>query len=46
MGTNKDELVVGPITIDLKSGKINLKFEGTPKKRIKDLEFVINVLKC
>lgn len=45
MGKDGNELVVGPITIELLSGKIHLKLEGTPKKRIKDLEFIINVLK-
>lgn len=45
MGKDSNELVVGPITIELLSGKIHLKLEGTPKKRIKDLEFIINVLK-
>lgn len=45
MGKNGNELVVGPITIERLSGKIHLKLEGTPKKRIKDLEFIINVLK-
>lgn len=45
MGKNGNEIVVGPITIELLSGKIHLKLEGTPKKRIKDLEFIINVLK-
>ncbi|MBQ4583410.1 MAG: hypothetical protein IJA94_00740 [Bacilli bacterium] len=45
MGKDSNELVVGPITIELLSGKIHLKLEGTPKKRIKDLEFITNVLK-
>jgi len=45
MGKDNNELVVGPITIELLSGKIHLKLEGTPKKRIKDLEFITNVLK-
>ena len=45
MGKDSNELVVGPITIELLSGKIHLKLEGTPKKRIKDLEFIISVLK-
>ena len=41
----KNELIVGPITIELLSRKIHLILEGTPKKRIKDLEFIISVLK-
>lgn len=45
IGKNGNELVVGPITIELLSGKIHLKLEGTPKKRIKDIEFIIDVLK-
>ncbi len=45
MGKDGNELVVGPITIELLSGKIHLKLEGVPKKRIKDLEFIISVLK-
>ena len=45
MDKNKDELIDAPMTIDLKSGQIHLKFEGTSKNRIKDLEFVISILK-
>ena len=45
MGKDDNELVVGPITIELLSGKIHLKLEGTPKKRIKYLDFIVNVLK-
>lgn len=45
MGKDGNELIVGPITIEIPSGKIHLKLEGNPKKRIKDLDFIINVLK-
>ena len=45
MGKEGKELIVGPITIELYTGRIHLKLEGNPKKRIKDLEFIINVLK-
>lgn len=44
-GKEGKELIVGPITIELYTGRIHLKLEGNPKKRIKDLEFIINVLK-
>lgn len=45
MGKKSKELTVGPITIDLESGNIHLKFCGTPKERVKALEFVTNVLR-
>lgn len=45
MGKNANEISIGPITIDLDNSKIHLKFSGTPKERIKALDFVINVLK-
>ena len=45
MGKEGNELAVGPITIELLSEKIHFKLEGVPKKRIKDLEFIISVLK-
>lgn len=45
IGKNAEELKVGPITIDLLNAKIRFELEGTPKKRIKDLEFISSVLK-
>lgn len=45
IGKNAKELKIGPITIDILNAKIHFKLEGTPKKRIKDLEFIISVLK-
>lgn len=45
VGKEYDELVVGPVTIDFSNGRIHFKLEGTPKKRIKDLEFIIDILK-
>lgn len=45
IGRNVKELKIGPITIDLLNTKVHFKLEGTPKKRIKELEFIISVLK-
>ena len=45
IGKNAEELKVGPITIDFLNAKIRFELEGTPKTRIKDLEFIISVLK-
>ena len=45
VGKNTNEVIVGPITINLHDRIIHIKLEGTPKKRIKDLEFIINILK-
>ena len=45
IGKNAEELKVGPITIDFLNAKIHFELEGTPKKRIKDLEFISSVLK-
>ncbi len=45
IGKDAKELQIGPITIDLLDSKIHFKLEGTPKKRVKDLEFIISVLK-
>ena len=45
IGKEQKELIVGPFKMELLNGKIHIKLEGTPKQRIKDLEFIINVLK-
>ena len=38
-------LIIGPVTIDLNKGTIQTKITGSPRKRIKDISFIIELLK-
>ena len=44
-GKNNDKIIVGPVTINLNENKIHLNICGTPKQRIKDLNFILDLFK-
>ncbi len=44
-GSNRDIIVVGPITIYLNDNKLHIDICGTPKQRIKDLNFILDLFK-
>lgn len=45
IGSNKDKFIVGPITINFNESKFYVDISGTPKKRVKDLKFILDFFK-
>ena len=43
MGVNKDKFIIGPITINFNESKLHIDITGNPKKRVKDLRFILDL---
>ena len=45
IGANKDKFIIGPITINFNESKLHVDITGNPKKRVKDLRFILDLFK-
>lgn len=45
IGANKDKFIIGPITINFNESKLRVDITGNPKKRVKDLRFILDLFK-